>query len=77
MKHKQVPKSIRSEYSSQKCIFPPLGANVPLALYHSLASDSILDLIFYQILPVLNIATAVDFLYLLNVALPSTYLLLK
>ena len=58
--------------------FPAVGANLPPRLILSLLLlIHPLDLIFYKILPVLNIMMTVDFLILPKATLLSIYLLFK
>ena len=58
--------------------FRPVGVNLPPKLMPSLLLlIQLLDFILYKILPVLNIMTTVDFLFLPKVALLFIYLLLK
>ena len=73
-----IPKSIRSCSFSQNAYFLPVGANLPPRLIPSLLLlIQPLDLIFYKILPALNIMMTADFLFLPKAAHLFIYLLLK
>ena len=73
-----VPKSIRSNSSSQKRLLPARRCKSSTQTNtQSLASDSAIDFIFYKILPALNIMMTADFLFLPKAAHLFIYLLLK